>query len=313
MLPACSDINPDAVKKKMHDKWLYIASDLADSQLTFDDNAFPAISGLAKSFGTVLNDQYVAGIWEGNLFEGLLWYCRRSHYPNEKETNRIGYVAPTWSWLAVKRGIEFLAREHLALYGDVVLHADIKLVHVDHADRDSFGWLSGGFIRLMCHMRPCHERLAVRQSSRFALECERFDGGYDDNGKQSLDHLVFQLFQVKRPIHVGLEYNIHLGLRDSILVGLEPCILFGLKRYILISFELATVINLELNVLSNFELNILINFEHATVELDIFSNFGLDIIINFELCIFINLELATIINLKLAIVTNLELSVGIDF
>lgn len=79
-------------------------------------------------------------------------------------------------------------------WDDLIPLAEIKQINVDLASQDPFGQLAGGFIRLLCHIRPCHNRLAVRQPSRFVLEWERFDAGYDDDGKRVVRECWFCLF-----------------------------------------------------------------------------------------------------------------------
>ena len=91
----------------------------------------------------------------------------------------------SWSWLATRRSVMFLVWGYLP-WGCLNPLAEAKQVHVDLAGEDPFGQLTGGYIRLLCHLRPCHNRLAVRQPSRFILECERFDTGYDNDGRHEV-------------------------------------------------------------------------------------------------------------------------------
>ncbi|KAF1963751.1 HET-domain-containing protein [Byssothecium circinans] len=53
--------------------------------LTYASDTLPAISGLAKCFGDVLQDRYFAGIWGNDLLRGLLWSAlEKAPYANEQ-------------------------------------------------------------------------------------------------------------------------------------------------------------------------------------------------------------------------------------
>jgi hypothetical protein len=53
--------------------WI-VALKVSRCQLTLEDDAFPAISGIAQAFKNILQDRYVAGIWRDDMIHGLLWY-----------------------------------------------------------------------------------------------------------------------------------------------------------------------------------------------------------------------------------------------
>ena len=54
-------------------RWLDLAQSFSTCQLTYDEDALPAISGLARAFQNKLQDQYVAGLWYKDIVRGLLW------------------------------------------------------------------------------------------------------------------------------------------------------------------------------------------------------------------------------------------------
>jgi hypothetical protein len=60
--------------------WLTLVRFQTERNLTFRSDVFPAISGLAHSFNDLLKDEYLAGIWRGDLINGLLWH--RMGYPH---------------------------------------------------------------------------------------------------------------------------------------------------------------------------------------------------------------------------------------
>ncbi|KAF2135667.1 uncharacterized protein K452DRAFT_238935, partial [Aplosporella prunicola CBS 121167] len=53
--------------------WYQEASKYARKQLTFPIDRFPAISSLAKVVAKRTSSRYLAGIWEKDLHQGLLW------------------------------------------------------------------------------------------------------------------------------------------------------------------------------------------------------------------------------------------------
>ncbi|KAF2478251.1 HET-domain-containing protein [Lindgomyces ingoldianus] len=74
--------------KEIYRKWLYIAEEFMKCRLTYEDDRFPALSGLAKCFQQVLNDEYVAGLWRNDLLRGLLWRTR----PNTRNLPLKGHA-----------------------------------------------------------------------------------------------------------------------------------------------------------------------------------------------------------------------------
>jgi hypothetical protein len=75
-------------------------------EVTKIEDRLPALSGIARTFQTVLKGRYFAGIWEENLsfFKGLCWFTLSVGFPDAVERMKLGiaraYVAPTWSWVS---------------------------------------------------------------------------------------------------------------------------------------------------------------------------------------------------------------------
>jgi hypothetical protein len=69
--------------------WLVLVGNYILCELTYESDKFSAISGLATVFNYYLNDQYVAGLWRGDMIGGLLW----EFYPFATEpTNSVDYL-----------------------------------------------------------------------------------------------------------------------------------------------------------------------------------------------------------------------------
>lgn len=63
-----------------------------------------AISGIAKSIHEKTGLTYLAGLWNYNIENQLLW-----RVINSEESKRYGtYVAPSWSWASVQGEIDML-------------------------------------------------------------------------------------------------------------------------------------------------------------------------------------------------------------
>ncbi|KAH7317117.1 heterokaryon incompatibility protein-domain-containing protein [Stachybotrys elegans] len=80
-------------------EWLSLVNKYSRCHLTKNDDILVAISGIAKSWGAVFPDKYLAGLWQKSLPYGLLWYGRPSF--KRRLDNDKTYRAPSWSWASV--------------------------------------------------------------------------------------------------------------------------------------------------------------------------------------------------------------------
>ncbi|RSL96315.1 hypothetical protein CEP52_011532 [Fusarium oligoseptatum] len=135
-----SDQPPDA-----HGAWLRIVIDFCGRKLTYTDDLFPAISGLAREVHRMTGDTYCAGLWRNDIARGLMWYRQAP----VKETPK--YLAPSWSWAsktsAVDGGMDpyFMIQNTRVLGGTSLEVIDVQL---EFATSDPFGKLKGGRIRV---------------------------------------------------------------------------------------------------------------------------------------------------------------------
>ncbi|KAK9790464.1 putative Heterokaryon incompatibility protein [Seiridium cardinale] len=87
-----------------------------------------AISGMAKEFSLLLEDEYAAGLWRKNLVDDLLWYT--IEVPGRYARRPESYRAPSWSWASVDAPVLFADDLDVEEYVQV-LHVEINPVHTD--------------------------------------------------------------------------------------------------------------------------------------------------------------------------------------
>ncbi|KAI1322455.1 HET-domain-containing protein [Xylariaceae sp. FL0255] len=83
------------VAKKQHyyASWYEIVELFSSRRITVPSDKLPAVSGLAATYQTLINDRYIFGLWRSDLHRGLLWRTTGLW-----KTPAYGYRAPTWSW-----------------------------------------------------------------------------------------------------------------------------------------------------------------------------------------------------------------------
>ncbi|KAL9619786.1 MAG: hypothetical protein Q9160_005622 [Pyrenula sp. 1 TL-2023] len=75
--------------------WYVLARDFSSRDISFTADRLPAFSGMAKLFQSQLQATYLCGLWEEDLYHGLLW--RSTH-----TGHFTMYRAPSWSWVSVE-------------------------------------------------------------------------------------------------------------------------------------------------------------------------------------------------------------------
>ncbi|EXM16258.1 hypothetical protein FOTG_15456 [Fusarium oxysporum f. sp. vasinfectum 25433] len=80
--------------------WYSIIAGYSARNLTVQQDRFPAISALARSFAERFPDQrYLAGLWESNIHMGLLWACPAwMEFDKFRDLVSKKYTALSWSW-----------------------------------------------------------------------------------------------------------------------------------------------------------------------------------------------------------------------
>jgi hypothetical protein len=136
--------------RELYQCWDSLITEYGRRSVTFDNDRLPALAGLARTVGEALQDQYLAGLWKGDLLEGLLWESTGAmlscglevHLQNIRQRN---YVAPSWSWAACPAVRTLKATQDLR---QITQEATVSDVGVDTDSEDPYGRISGGFLRI---------------------------------------------------------------------------------------------------------------------------------------------------------------------
>ncbi|KAI0015261.1 heterokaryon incompatibility protein-domain-containing protein [Xylariomycetidae sp. FL0641] len=100
--------------------WMSVVPDYCNRNLAYLGDRLPALSGLAAYFQGLLDDRYIAGLWQRDLFRQLFWTVDQKGYNRKKPgrlqdlvqliSSRIPFIAPSWSWLSQHGDLDFSHR-----------------------------------------------------------------------------------------------------------------------------------------------------------------------------------------------------------
>jgi hypothetical protein len=93
-----SNHNDDTAKKD----WYRLVRAYTHRKLTNPTDRILAVSGLAKEYDAVLQDEYVAGLWRRTLLKELLWDVETA-----TQTAPDAFQGPSWSWTSVNGHVDF--------------------------------------------------------------------------------------------------------------------------------------------------------------------------------------------------------------
>ncbi|KAF7558234.1 hypothetical protein G7Z17_g193 [Cylindrodendrum hubeiense] len=128
-----------------HELWRDLMVQYSQKRITRKSDGLPAVAGLATKWSNQLTGQYLAGIWELNLLDGLRWL------PDEKDSGEEPqYIAPSWSWLSAHRGVTW----GLESFDDPKYYVDIDYARTrcHLSGLNPFGEVDSGYIFLTGHI-----------------------------------------------------------------------------------------------------------------------------------------------------------------
>jgi hypothetical protein len=127
-------------KEEVYRAWTHQVVDIYSKRvLTYDSDKLPALSGAVQFFHEKLQDDYLAGLWKGDLLSGLRWGTLPSTLTNQYPAV---YRAPSWSWASTNIEVAYPNSTFFKVFATVV---DAKC---DTAEGFPFGRVSGGHVTL---------------------------------------------------------------------------------------------------------------------------------------------------------------------
>lgn len=111
--PPSSWLSSDRARQCGYQQWYEAVERFSVRKLTFSRDKLPALSGIARQCQTQLHpsdeteprrQEYLAGLWRGDLHRGLLWRCSYARSTVIPQPQR----APSWSWAAFDGSICWL-------------------------------------------------------------------------------------------------------------------------------------------------------------------------------------------------------------
>ena len=155
--PPWNDSHPQN-KRAIYDAWFSIVRGFTNANLTRYTDRLPALSGLAGKFLEILpDDEYVAGLWKGDLIRGLFW-ANSSSNPRSLQKPPV-YLAPSWSWASVDGPVFFPPVRYSS---DSPTLTDVQVVV---AGLDPLGQTSGGCLLLRGRLKPIKRGRPVPRGS----------------------------------------------------------------------------------------------------------------------------------------------------
>jgi Heterokaryon incompatibility protein (HET) len=133
------------------DYWAGMWSSYNRMKLTHEDDKLIAISGLARELNTLLQDDYLAGLWRQNLEYQLLWKVKLPLQGNRriKASRRPNiYRAPSWSWASVDAELWEPITRVTAPPNKILIPIKVLDAKVNPRDGDVFGRIKDGYLRV---------------------------------------------------------------------------------------------------------------------------------------------------------------------
>jgi hypothetical protein len=129
--------------------WYRTVEEYTVRAITKQFDILPAIGGLASRFEELVGDRYVAGLWQGDLHQGLLWTVEGEIQPGDQR-----FRAPSWSWASVNlTSIKFgnIPKQEYEQWSKAWFAVDE--VTTPLASANAYGEVDGGTLRVTGYIR----------------------------------------------------------------------------------------------------------------------------------------------------------------
>lgn len=138
-------------KLSLHELWLRLLGRYSVLHLSYESDILPALSGLAKLWESRGAGKYLAGFWEGNILQSIMW----STFGVERLQRAAEYRAPSWSPFSLEDAdLYHNRRMHVPFYYRTDLselmtrHAVVVDAGVELAGADPTGGIKSAFLQL---------------------------------------------------------------------------------------------------------------------------------------------------------------------
>ncbi|MCJ1355344.1 MAG: hypothetical protein MMC33_005335 [Icmadophila ericetorum] len=178
------DLPDFSYTRPLQNRWYELVENYKSRLLTKDMDMLPALSGIASEFGKLIQQEYLAGLWNIDLANGLLWHARDS-YLEQPST----YRAPSWSWAALNGPITYDLTSR-----EIVSAIDKQNTMINIKSANPFGSVEAGLLNLSGWTKECmHSHTAVDRSKTTMHEYSFSDPGLPSYTTSAVKSLAFCL------------------------------------------------------------------------------------------------------------------------
>lgn len=118
------------------DAWYFGVEDYSRRKLTFPTDKLPALAGVAAAISAYSKQEYLAGIWSGDVLRGLMWEPDDEGRPLPKSRSiwpmsPMDPLVPSWSWATFDGPVRYRYRSQYAFrpyLGELQMHYDITML-----------------------------------------------------------------------------------------------------------------------------------------------------------------------------------------
>ncbi|KAE9569388.1 hypothetical protein CGMCC3_g14510 [Colletotrichum fructicola] len=90
---------------RLYHGWYEIVREYTHCKLTMPSDIFHAVAGIMQALQFALKDEYVSGLWKGDIHRGLIWVVAEG-VKTQRELR--SYRAPSWSWGSLPGACRFV-------------------------------------------------------------------------------------------------------------------------------------------------------------------------------------------------------------
>ncbi|KAI1407290.1 heterokaryon incompatibility protein-domain-containing protein [Hypoxylon sp. FL1857] len=134
---------PKVSQSDLHHDWNQIVKEYTSRQLTRQSDRLPALIGLARKFESITSGTYIAGMWQDNLIEDMVW--KRDGDAGFRPPDQLN--APSFSWASILGSISYQPGRW-GYRGTREYHSRLLHVHIPATADGLDSGLESGFVVL---------------------------------------------------------------------------------------------------------------------------------------------------------------------